>query len=319
MAKKKRLKIGINSLISWGASIVIIGLMFKILHWKNGEILIAFALVTESILFFILGFQAESTDPDWTRIYPELDEDYKGDLPSSSIQKPAEAAAVLDKMMADAKIGPELIQSLGTGLRTFGEKVSTISTMADASLATNEFTGKLKTASNSFDNLSKSFDNASENLVEMAKSGVDSRSYHEQLNNMAKNLSALNAVYELELQDSSSYLKSMNKFYQSLSLTMHNFNESTDDSKTFKEEVGKLAKKLSELNTVYELELKESNSHRESMNKFNQNLSFTMQNFNESMDDSKTFKEEVGKLAKNLSSLNAIYGNMLTAMNQPRT
>jgi hypothetical protein len=54
------------------------------------------------------------------------------------------------------------------------------------------------------------------------------------------------------------------------------------------------------------------------MNKFYQNLSLTMNNFNESMEDSKQFKEEVGKLAKNLGSLNAIYGNMLSAMNQPR-
>jgi hypothetical protein len=36
------------------------------------------------------------------------------------------------------------------------------------------------------------------------------------------------------------------------------------------------------------------------------------------MDDSKQFKEEVAKLSKNLSSLNAVYGNMLSAMNQPR-
>ena len=79
-----------------------------------------------------------------------------------------------------------------------------------------------------------------------------------------------------------------------------------------------LAKNLSALNAVYELELQDSSAHLKSMNKFYQNLSLTMNNFNESMEDSKQFKEEVGKLAKNLSSLNAIYGNMLTAMNQPR-
>jgi gliding motility-associated protein GldL len=251
MANKKRVKIGINSLISWGASIVIIGLMFKILHWKNGEMMIAIGLITEAILFFILGFQAESTDPDWTRIYPELDEDFKGELPTSSIQQSTGTAQSLDKMMAEAKIGPDLVASLGTGLRTFGERVNTISTMADASLATNEFTGKLKAASNSFDNLNQSFNKASENLVEMANSNVDSKAYHEQINNMAKNLSALNAVYELELQDSSSHLKSMNKFYQNLALTMQNFNDSMEDSKSFKEEVGKLAKNLSSLNAIY--------------------------------------------------------------------
>jgi hypothetical protein len=43
-----------------------------------------------------------------------------------------------------------------------------------------------------------------------------------------------------------------------------------------------------------------------------------MQNFTESVDGSQQFKTEVNQLAKSLSSLNAVYGNMLSAMNQPR-
>jgi gliding motility-associated protein GldL len=90
------------------------------------------------------------------------------------------------------------------------------------------------------------------------------------------------------------------------------------DSKAYHDQVNKLAKNLGSLNAVYELELQDSSAHLKSMNKFYQNLALTMNNFNESLDDSKQFKDEVGRLAKNLSSLNAIYGNMLTAMNQPR-
>ena len=74
MAQKKKFKLGINTLISWGASVVIVGLMFKILHWKGGEIMIAVGLITEALLFFALGFKAEVSEPDWTRVYPELDE-----------------------------------------------------------------------------------------------------------------------------------------------------------------------------------------------------------------------------------------------------
>lgn len=251
MAQKKKFKLGINTLISWGASVVIVGLMFKILHWKGGEMMIAVGLITEALLFFALGFQAESSEPDWTRVYPELDEEFKGDLAQSSLSGSGSSTAALDKMMAEAKIGPELIESLGTGLRSFGEKVGAISTIADTASATNEFTAKVKTASGSFDNLNAAFDKATVSLREMADTNIDSRSYHEQVNSLAKNISALNAVYELELQDSSAHLKSMNKFYQNLSLTMQNFNESMEDSKQFKEEVGKLARNLSSLNSIY--------------------------------------------------------------------
>ena len=256
--------------ISLGASVVILGALAKILHLGGvyANYVIGIGLVTEAILFAVTAFFPPEPELPWERVYPELADGFTGELPKATIRQAApvvggSSTAALDKMLTDAKIGPELIESLGTGLRTFGDKVATISNVSDAAVATNEFTGKVKTASSSFDNLSTAFGKATAQLVEMGESNVDSKAYHEQVNNLAKNLSALNAVYELELQDSSAHLKSMNKFYQNLSLTMNNFNES--------------------------------------------------------MEDSKQFKEEVGKLAKNLSSLNAIYGNMLTAMNQPRT
>ena len=257
--------------ISWGASIVIIGALCKIIHfggsWAN--LIIGVGLGVEAVLFFLTGFFPPEPELPWERVYPELNAGFAGELPKATVRAAAAPApgfsstAALDKMLVDAKIGPELIESLGTGLRTFGDKVATISNVSDAAIATNEFTGKIKTASAGFDNLSASFEKATSQLKEMGESNVDSKAYHDQVNNLAKNLSALNAVYELELQDSSAHLKSMNKFYSNLSLTMNNFNDS--------------------------------------------------------MEDSKQFKEEVGKLAKNLGSLNAIYGNMLTAMNQPRT
>lgn len=256
--------------ISWGASVVIIGALAKIVHWGGSyaNYIIGVGLGVEAVLFFLTGFFPPEPELPWERVYPELNEGFKGELPKATVRAAApsgnfSSSAALDKMLTDAKIGPELIESLGTGLRTFGDKVATISTVSDAALATNDFTSKVKTATAGFDNLSASFEKATAQLKEMGESNVDSKAYHDQVNNLAKNLSALNAVYELELQDSSAHLKSMNKFYANLSLTMNNFNES--------------------------------------------------------MEDSKQFKDEVGKLAKNLASLNAIYGNMLTAMNQPRS
>jgi gliding motility-associated protein GldL len=265
MAGKKK-PFGIGNIISIGATVVIIGLLFKIQHWKYATEFITVGLSTEAVLFFILGLQREDKEVDWVRVYPELNEDFAGELPKTSshpaIGAGSSSTAALDKMLDDAKIGPDLVRSLGDGLRTFGDKVAAISRVTDAGEATIAFTSKVKAATVSYDNLSISFDKASANLAEMANSNVDSKAYHDQVNKLAKNLGSLNAVYELELQDSSAHLKSMNKFYQNLSLTMNNFNES--------------------------------------------------------LDDSKQFKEEVGRLAKNLGSLNAIYGNMLTAMNQPR-
>lgn len=267
MAGKKK-GYGISNVVSWGATVVIIGLLFKIQHWPYGGTFISIGLIAEAALFFILGFQREEKEVDWVRVYPELNEDFAGELPKASQRAVAPSGdsfsntAALDKMLADAKIGPELIGSLGDGLRTFGDKVNAISRVTDAGDATIAFTNKVKSATASYDNLTAAFEKATANLADMANTNVDSKAYHDQVSNLAKNLTSLNAVYELELQDSSAHLKAMNSFYK--------------------------------------------------------NLSSTMNNFNESLDDSRQFKEEVGRLAKNLASLNSVYGNMLTAMNQPR-
>ena len=250
--KKNSFSAFINKAVSFGASIVIIGLLSKIQHWRSGELLISIGLITEALLFFILGFQPEEKDYDWTRAYPVLSDDYSGPKPVAAVAGDGFSnTAALDKMLADAKIGPQLIGSLADGLRTFGDKVSSISRVTDAGDATIAFTNKVKQATASYENLSIVFEKASANLSGLVNSNVDTKAYHDQVNNLARNLSSLNAVYELELQDSSAHLKAMNKFYQNFSLTMSNFSESLNDSKLFKEEVSHLAKNLSALNAVY--------------------------------------------------------------------
>lgn len=242
---------------SVGAAIVIVGALFKILHLGGiwGSIMIGAGLGVEAFLFLILGFFPPGKEVEWDKVYPQLREGGKV-TPADTLMQGgggggASSTQALDKMLNDAKIGPELIESLGNGLRTFSDKVATISNTADASLAATEFTAKVKDATNGLDGMNNAFGKATTQLLEISESNANSKAYHEQVNNLAKNLSALNAVYELELQDSSSHLKSMNKFYQNLAATMGNFNESMEDSKQFKDEVAKLAKNLTSLNAIY--------------------------------------------------------------------
>ncbi len=216
--------------------------------------MIGVGLGVEALLFLVGGLFPPHPEVEWDKVYPQLRKDGKPTpldaVPQAAVGAGSGATGALDKLVNE-KIGSELIESLGTGLRTFGDKVASISNVADASIATTEFTAKVKGAAEGLGNMNAAFGKATEQLAELGASNADSKAYHEQVNNLAKNLSALNAVYELELQDSSAHLKSMNKFYQNLALTMDNFNDSMEDSKQFKEEVGKLAKNLSSLNAIY--------------------------------------------------------------------
>ncbi len=233
-----------------GAAIVIIGALFKILHLKFANELLIVGLTTEALIFFLSAFEKPHEEYDWTLVYPEL----AGMDAHSKTAKPANNGSVsqqLDQMLQEANIGPELIESLGTGLRTFGDKVSTISNVTDAATSSNEFASKLKQATKSVDDLTSAYSQASSSLSEIAASSTDSKMYHEQVQTLAKNLSSLNAMYELELQDSNNHLKTLNKFYGNVAETMQNFSDSLNDAKAFKEEVGKLSKNLASLNAVY--------------------------------------------------------------------
>jgi gliding motility-associated protein GldL len=71
------------------------------------------------------------------------------------------------------------------------------------------------------------------------------------LQQVSKNLSALNAVYELQLQGSSEHLKATNKMYEGIESLYRNLQDSVQDTNKYKEEIGKLATNLGALNTVY--------------------------------------------------------------------
>src|SRR3954471_7294931 len=105
-------------LYGWGASVVIVGALFKIQHWPLSGFFLVLGLGTEAVIFFFSAFEPPHEDVDWSLVYPELAGMHDDD-PEARKRKKATKDPItqeLDRLMADAKIGPELIQSFGTGL-----------------------------------------------------------------------------------------------------------------------------------------------------------------------------------------------------------
>ena len=96
--------------------------------------------------------------------------------------------------------------------------------------------------------------------------------------------------------------------------TMASFNNASESAKGFHEQVQVLTKNLGSLNTIYELELNESNNHLKALNGFYGQMAQASQAMMNSVEDANKAKDQIGALATNLSKLNAVYGNMLSAM-----
>lgn len=268
-----------------GAAVVIIGAMFKILHIQGATIMLGVGLTTEAIIFFLSAFEPRKHEPEWAKVYPELGEDYEGAVRAKAGKEKAESISKkLDTMLESAKIGPELINSLGKGMRHLSETTHKLGSMGDAVVATNEYSSSVKSAASNINKMNRSYADSVGSMVEMTSvsrsataelasisksaaaelasvsksasaemAGVsdDTKEYHSQIQCVTKNLGALNAVYEMELQDANQHIKVLNKFYTNLASSLDSMAKTTKDAESFKGEINQLTSNLSKLNNIY--------------------------------------------------------------------
>ncbi len=266
-----------------GAAIVIVGALFKIMHWPGAGAMLTVGLSTEAVIFFFSAFEPPHEEVDWSLVYPELSgmhgepaaEEEVAELDKGTVTEQ------LDNMLEEAKIGPELIESLGVGLRNLSENAGKMVDISASTVATSEFTDNMKLAAKSVESLSGTYDSARETISTSA-------------NELA-----------------SSYSKAA----QSLDNFSNSNSGTYEHAQTYSEQLGKVAKNLSSLNASYELQLQGSQDHLSSTNKLYEGIEELMRNLNESVEDTKRYKSEMENLSGNLSALNTIYGNMLSALN----
>ncbi len=239
----------------FGAAIVIVGAMFKIQHWPGASFMLIFGLSVEAFLFIMGAFEPPHMDIDWTLAYPELAGGHKDEEEAeASVEVLEEADPVtqkLDQMFTAANIGPELIESLGKGLKNMGDAATNLNTLSTAGAAGGEFAEKLKGASSNVDKLSDSYTRASEALTGLADLKGQGNVYAEELVKMTSNLSELNEVYAKQVKASKDSIGLSSEVTESINELLKHLSASVEDTKKYKEEVAVLGQNLSKLNTVY--------------------------------------------------------------------
>lgn len=247
----KKWKSFMAKLYGFGAAIVIVGALFKIQHWPGAGLMLTVGLLTEAVIFFFSAFEPPHEEVDWTLVYPELAGMHGEDGEHEKIEDKGSVTEQLDTMLEEAKIGPELIASLGEGMRSLSDQANKLNNITDASVATNEYVTNVKSAAQNINSLSGAYSKAAESLMGLAVTNEDSASLGDQIVKVSKNLSALNASYELQLQGSNEHLKATTKFYEGIADLMKNLNESVDDTRRYKDQIAQLSTNLESLNTIY--------------------------------------------------------------------
>ena len=267
IVRSKGFKNFMTKLYGLGAAVVILGALFKINHYPGADLMLIVGLLTEAFIFFFSAFEPPHVEPDWSLVYPELAGMYEDSHTAELEQMMGGSAGSspsqeLDNMLEDAKIGPELIESLGSGLRNLSENANSMSDISDASVASGEYAKSVRTASNEISALSESYVNTSNVLTEstekIAKSAeaidftkVDGNAFNTELEKVSSNLSALNSVYELQLQNSTQQTESFDKMGETMNNFLSNLEQSAANTEKYKVQAAELAKNVEALNNVY--------------------------------------------------------------------
>lgn len=201
MAQSRASKRFINMSYGFGASIVIIGALFKITHFElgmlTGNVMLSIGLITEAIIFAISAFEPIDDDLDWSLVYPEL----AGGSKSNKESKNPEGllSKKLDELLKDAKIDGELMASLGESIKNFEGAAKNMAPTADSMNATKKYSEELSLAAAQMESLNSLYKVQLESVNKQAtineEAVENATKLKEQMQSLASNLSSLNGVY----------------------------------------------------------------------------------------------------------------------------
>ncbi len=284
-----------------GASVVIVGALFKIQHYPMAGLLLFIGLTVEALIFFFSAFEPLHEEVDWSLVYPELagvpeDEDEMALQATRAASQRgvggggggSAALAKFDEMLENAEITPDVFENLGKGLKKLNTTTSNMNTMGDVTAATNEYAEKVKGAAETVGNHTANFAQKSEAL--------------------GSSLGKLDESY----QSTAQIISSTGSNYQHMTDSLSKIEVG---GKSYEEQLGAMNKNLSALNAVYELQLKGANEQVKDAETLMKGVSGMLTNLKDSAEDAQKYREHVSQLNENLAALNTVYGNMLSAMN----
>lgn len=259
-----------NFAYSIGAAVVIWGALFKILHLPGGNTLLCIGMGTEVLMFVLTAFDRPGRDYHWEEVFPVLatknpDDrpDFAGGLPGSenggiiingdltqggqsipggaSITIGGDSRPMIGEgMMA---IDEEETKTLVEATRDYIEQITAITTQLHTLQETTEALNQVSAV------LLESYRAVTENSEQITRS---SAGYVEQMQDLNRNITGLNTIYEIQLKSVSSQLDAIDRVNRGIKDIRDMYEKSADQTTRYCEETEKMANNMKQLNSVYE-------------------------------------------------------------------
>lgn len=200
----------------FGATIVLVGALFKLTHWPGANLMLTVGLLTEGLIFFFSAFEPPHVEPDWSLIFPEFKQSYHGvegvgktNFSAGVGGQTQSANGKLDEMFEKAGVSQAALEKLGEGINKLAQNADKMSDISNAVAATKGYTDAMIKASQSVTALdaqiqsanavtetNNRFNKAMAAYIEkVSASAENTDALNRQLGDLSKRMSALNTVY----------------------------------------------------------------------------------------------------------------------------
>lgn len=192
-----------NFAYGMGAAVVIVGALFKLMHWPGAGSMLIIGLLTEAAIFGLSAFEPVENELDWTLVYPELAGGEAKKRDAKKAENPTEAQGLLsqklDTMLKEAKIDGELMASLGNSIKNFEGAAKNMAPTVDAIASQKKYAEEMTTAAAQLESLNSMYkiqlESASRNAEINKEVAENNLKLKDQMQSLTANLSSLNNVY----------------------------------------------------------------------------------------------------------------------------
>lgn len=202
MAQKKSTKKLMNMVYGLGAAVVILGALFKIMHWPFGNLMLILGLIVEALVFAISAFEPVDDELDWSLVYPELaggEPATRGGAVVTNDETDGLLSKKLDEILREAKIDANLMGSLGESIRNFEGAAKNLSPTVDAIASQKKYSEEMNLAASQLESLNSIYKVQVESAARQSEINEavaeNAGRLNEQMESLASNLSSLNGVY----------------------------------------------------------------------------------------------------------------------------
>jgi len=271
-----------------GASVVILGALFKILHIHGADLMLMLGMGTEALIFFFSAFEPLHTEYNWALVYPEL-----GVAGEPKGANKGNVTQQLDKMLAEAKIGPELIDSLASGMRNLSDNARKLSNTTDAVIATDGYVTNLTKAKDAVQNLAGVYEKSADAILSSSDAQV-------------KNMQGIVDVQKQYTQ------KLQSSLTETADMQVKSVNEILNMQKQHTQKIQDL--QIQNVQKIGQIQDQGNQAILDNYRKMQDSAASLANSMSETVHEAQKYKQEVDKLSKNVAQINSIYANMLAAM-----